>query len=39
MKKALVVVNMLFASATVWGMIPNDGNGQQNSRGSIFDLI
>lgn len=38
MKKALVVVNMLFASATVWGMIPNDGNGQQNSRGSIFDM-
>lgn len=38
MKKALVIANMLFASATVFGMIPNDGNGQQDSRGSIFDM-
>ncbi|MBO7537210.1 MAG: hypothetical protein J6T29_02615 [Alphaproteobacteria bacterium] len=25
MKKALIIANMIFASATVWGMVPNDG--------------
>ncbi|MBO7454119.1 MAG: ankyrin repeat domain-containing protein [Alphaproteobacteria bacterium] len=39
MKKALVIANMLFASATVWGMVPNDVNDRQaGNRGSVFDM-
>lgn len=29
MKKALVIANMMFASATVFGTMPNDGRGRQ----------
>ena len=39
MKKALIIANMMFASVTSWGMMPNDNSAQQTgNRGSVFNM-
>ncbi len=38
MKKALIIANMLFASATVWGMMPNDHNDNFGNKRKFFRI-
>ena len=39
MKKALIIANMLFASASVWGMVPNDSGQRFENKRKFSQVI